>query len=101
MTPYSPKSAIDQYYEKSSKGSQQNPKHKRNKLTTYVTVADSSKTTSFKFCVDFQKKHLLDKCDSIMESLLNERIKILRKGKLYYGCLEPMAKDHNAKNFQQ
>ena len=31
----------------------------------------------------------------------NERIKILRKGKLCYGCLKPMAKDHNAKNWQQ
>ena len=28
------KSAIDQYCEKPSKGSQQNPKHKRSKLTT-------------------------------------------------------------------
>ena len=38
-------SAINQYCERPSKGSQQNPKHKRNKLTTYVTIADSCKTT--------------------------------------------------------
>ena len=76
------KSAIDQYCEKPSKGSQEIPKHKRNKLTTYVTMADSCKTAG-------------------LELSLNERIKILRKGKLCYGCLKPMAKDHNAKNCQQ
>ena len=95
------KSAIDQYCEKPSKGSQQNPKHKRNKLTTYVTMADSCKTAGLELCVACQKKHPLDKCESIMEKPLNERIKILRKGKLCYGCLKPMAKDHNAKNCQQ
>ena len=39
------KSAVDQYCEKPSKGSQQNPKHKRNKLKTYVTMAYSCKTS--------------------------------------------------------
>ena len=95
------KSAIDQYCERPSKGSQQNPKHKRNKLTTYVTMADSSKTTDLELCVACQKRHPLDKCESIMEKPLNKRIKILTKGKLYYGCLKPIAKDHNAKNCQQ
>ena len=79
------KSAIDQYCERPSKGSQQNPKHKRNKLTTYVTMADSSKTTGFEMCVAFQKKHPLDKFESIIEKPLNKSIKILRKGKLCYG----------------
>ena len=41
------KLAIDQYCERSSKGSQQNLKHKRNKLTTYATIADSSKKQAF------------------------------------------------------
>ena len=45
------KSAIDQYCGRSSKGSQQNLKHKRNKLATYVTMADSSKTTGHQMCV--------------------------------------------------
>ena len=94
------KPAIDQYCEKPSKCSQQNPKHKRNKLTTYVTMADSCKTAGLELCVAFQKKHPLDKCETIMEKLLNERIKILREGKLCYGCLKPMAKDHNPRNCQ-
>ena len=38
---------------------------------------------------------------SVMEKPLNERIKILKKGELCYGCLKTMAKDHNAKNCQQ
>ena len=52
-------------------------------------------------CVACQKKHPLDNCESIMEKTLNERIEILRKGKLCYGCLKPMAKDSNAKNCRQ
>ena len=52
-------------------------------------------------CVACQKKHSIDKCESIMEEPLNARIKILRKGKLCYECLKPIAKDHNAKNCQQ
>ena len=95
------KSAIDQDCERSSKGLQQNPKHKRNKLTKYVTMADSIKTTGLEMRVAFQKKHPLDKFESIIEKPLNERIKILRKGNLCYGCIKPMAKDHNAKNCQQ
>ena len=82
-------------------GSQQNPKHKKSKLTTYVTMADSCKTASLELCVACQKKHPLDKCESVMETPLHERIKVLRKGKLCYGCLKSMAKDHNAKNCQQ
>ena len=61
------KSAIDQYCEKPSKGKQQNLKHKINKLTTYVTMADSCKTTGIELCVACQKKHPLDKCESIMQ----------------------------------
>ena len=95
------KSAIDQYCEKPSKDSQQNPEHKRNKLTTYVTMADSCKTTGLELCVACQKKHPLDKCESIMEKPLDERIRIFRKGKLCYGCPKPITKDHNAKNCQQ
>ena len=95
------KSPNDQYCERSSKDLQQNPKHKRNKLTTYVTVEDSSKTTGLELCVVCQKKHPLDKFESIMGKPLNERIKILRKRKLCYGCLKPMTKDHNAKNCLQ
>ena len=52
-------------------------------------------------CVARQQKHPLDECESIMEKPLNERINILRKGKFCYGCLKPMAKDHNAKNCQK
>ena len=61
-------------------------------------MADSSKIIDLELFVAYQKRHPLDKCESIMEKPLNERIKILRKGTLCYGCLEPMAKDHNAKN---
>ena len=43
-----------------------------------------------------QKKHPLDKCESIMEKPLDKRTKILRNGKFCYRCLKPMAKDHNA-----
>ena len=52
-------------------------------------------------CVALQEKHPLDNCESIMEKDLNERIKILRKRKPFYGCLKPMAKDHNPKNCQR
>ena len=52
----------------------------------YVTMADSSKQQTL---------------PEETSSRQNERIKILRKGKLCYGCLKPMAKDHNAKNWQQ
>ena len=75
------KSAIDQYCERSSKSFQQNPKHKRHKLTAYVIMVDSSKTTALELSVTCQKRYLLDKCESIMEKPLNERIKILRKRK--------------------
>ena len=64
-------------------------------------MADSSKTTGLELCVACQKKYPLDKWQWIMEKSLNERIKILRKRKLCYGCLKPVAKDHNAKNCQQ
>ena len=46
--------------------------------------------------VAFQKKHPLDKCESIMKKSLNERIKKLRKIKLSYGCLKPTDKNHKA-----
>ena len=36
-----------------------------------------------------------------MEKPLNECIKILRKGKLCYGCLKHMANDRNERNCQQ
>ena len=55
------KSATDQHCERSSKGSQQNPKHKKNKLTIHVTTADSCKTTDLELCTTCQKKHALDK----------------------------------------
>ena len=58
------KSATDQYCEKPSKGSQQNLKHKRNKLTTYVIMADSCQTAGLELCAACQKKHPLDKCQS-------------------------------------
>ena len=64
-------------------------------------MADSSKTTDLELCVACQKRHPLGKFESIIEKPLNERIKILRKGKLCYGCLKLMAKDHSAKNCQQ
>ena len=64
-------------------------------------MADSRKTAGLELCVACQKKHPLGKFESIMDKPLNERIKILRKGKLCYGCLEPMAKDRNAKNCKQ
>ena len=64
-------------------------------------MADTSKTAGLELCVARQKKHPLDKFESIMDKPLNGRFKILRKGKLCYGCLEPMAKDLNAKNCQQ
>ena len=88
------KSAIDQYCEKPSKGSQQNPKHKRNKLTTYVTMADSCKTAGLELSLNERIKILRKKS-------LNERIKILRKGKLCYGCLNLWLKITMQKNCQQ
>ena len=56
------KSAIDQYCEKLSKGSQQNSKHKRSKLTKYVTIANSCKTVVLELRVACQKKYPLEKC---------------------------------------
>ena len=41
IDPLFSKSTIDQCCKKPSKGSKQNPKHKRSKSTTYVTMADS------------------------------------------------------------
>ena len=64
-------------------------------------MADSSKTADLELCVACQRKHPLDKCESITEKPLNEKIKILRKGKLCYGRLRPMAKDHDTKNCQE
>ena len=37
-------SKIDQYCDRSSKSSQQNPKHKKDKLTTYDSMVGSCKT---------------------------------------------------------
>ena len=37
------------------------------KETAYVTMADSCKTADLELCVACQKKHPLDKCESIME----------------------------------
>ena len=54
--PLSSEAAVDQHCERSSKGSQQNSKHKSSKLATYVTMADSSKTTGLELCVACQKK---------------------------------------------
>ena len=64
-------------------------------------MSSSCKITGLELCVACQKKHPLDNCESIMEKPLNKGIKILRKVKLCYGCLKPMAKDHNAKNSQK
>ena len=36
-----------------------------------------------------------------MKKPLNSTVKILRKGKFLYGCLKPMAVDHNTKRCQQ
>ena len=44
-----------------------NFRHKRDKLTTYVTTTDSVKTKNLECCVACQKKHLLGKCESNME----------------------------------
>ena len=38
-------------------------------------MADDSKTTGLELCVACQKKHPLDKHESIMEKPLNEKIK--------------------------
>ena len=62
---------------------------KKNNLTTYVTMEDSSKTTGFQLRVACERKHPLDKCESITEKPLNEKIKILRKRKLCYERLKP------------
>ena len=65
-------------------------------------MEDSSKTTGLELCVAFQKKHPLDKFESIMgKPLSEEKEKIFRKRKLSYGCLKPITKDHNAKNCLQ
>ena len=92
-------SAIDQYCDRPPKGSEQNPTHKRNNLITYVTMVDSTKTKGLELYVFCEKKHPLDKSESIKP--LNEWIKILRKGKRCYECLKPITKDNNTKNCQQ
>ena len=52
-------------------------------------MADSSKTTGLQLRVACERKHPLDKCESITEKPLNEKIKILRKRKLCYERLKP------------
>ena len=85
------KSAIDQYYEVLSKASKQNRNHKRNKLTTYITIQDNSKIAKPELHVASKKKHLPDKCKSIMKKPLNSTVKILKNGKFLYGFPKPMA----------
>lgn len=39
----------------------------KERLTMYVTMADSSKTTGLELCLGCQNKHPLEKCESIIE----------------------------------
>ena len=44
-------------------------------------MTDSVETKNLEWCVACQKKHLLGKCELVMEKPLIDRIKILRRGK--------------------
>ena len=47
------------------------------------------------------KGHLIDHCKEFMEKSPKERTKILAKGKLCFGCYQPMTENHNAKSCKQ
>ena len=43
----------------------------------------------------------MDEREKTIKKTVEERSKLISKKKLYYGCLEPMTKEHNAKNCKQ
>ena len=43
----------------------------------------------------------MDECEEIIKKIFEERSKLIGTKKLCYGCLQPMAKEHNAKNCKQ
>ena len=52
-------------------------------------------------CLVCGKSHLIDHCKEFTEKSPKERIKIPAKGKLCFGCYQPMTENHNAKRCKQ
>ena len=63
-----------------------------------MSKKEKKKEASCHFCGG---AHKLDECEEIIKKTVGERSKLIGKKKLCYGCLEPMTKEHNAKNCKQ
>ena len=73
-------------------------KHSVNSHATGMLEIENKKEASCQFC---EGAHKLDECEEIIKKRVEERSKLIGKKKLCYGCLEPMTKEHNAKNCKQ
>ena len=82
----------------------QKNQHPKKRLSSYAVKSKKHKKN------DQQRKeislvcgegHLIDHCKEFMEKSPKERTKILAKGKLYFGCYQPMTENHNAKSCKQ
>ena len=67
-------------------------KHSVNSYATGMLEKENTKEASCHFC---EGAHKLEECEE--KKRAEERSKLIGKKKLYYGCLEPMTKEHNAK----
>ena len=56
---------------------------------------ENRKEDSCPFCEGADK---FDECEKIITKTVEERSKLIEKKNLCYGCLEPITKEHNAKN---
>ena len=72
--------------------------HSVNSYATGMSEKENKKEASCHFC---EGAHKLDECEEIIKKAVEERSKLAGKKRLYYGCLEPMTKEHNAKNCKQ
>ena len=86
---------------------EKNFKKGKHSVTSYATrmlEKENKKETSCHFCKRAHKLdgcHKFDKHEEIIEKTVAEGSKLIDKKKLCYGCLEPMTKEHNAKNCKQ
>ena len=94
------KGAIYQYQEKKSTKNE----YPKKRVSSYAVKSkknqrdDQQKKEIFLVC---GKVHLIDHCEEFMEKRQKERKEILAKGKLCFGCYQPMTEKHNAKSCKQ
>ena len=94
------KSAIDQYQEKKSTKNE----HPKKRLSSYTVKSKNNQKDDQQrkeTCLVCGKGHLIDHCKEFIEKSPKERIKILTKGKLCFGCYQPMTENHNANSCKQ